>query len=162
MEYYDVSSGVTSTGRIIGSFVGMRVLSGGTAVLTTVNAEGECLVFSGGQATNTTINNIGRMYVSSGGTATAATVQSGGIISVSSGATVSGVDLTKGARFYFDVASRTYIQGTNRGTTFEIKDGNLSIFTVYYEAALHVFNGCTANKITVSSGGACMSATAQP
>ena len=121
----DVENGVTSTGIIVNGGT-MRVLSGGTAILTTVNSRGECQVFDGGQATSTTVNDMGLFNVSGGGTATIATIQSGGVIHVSSGATVSGVEISQGGKFIFVVASKTYIQGTNEGKTFEIKDGVVS------------------------------------
>ena len=47
----------------------MNVMSGGTAINTTVNESGYLYVSSGGRANSTTVNFEGKMYVSSGGVA---------------------------------------------------------------------------------------------
>ena len=73
MAQYNVTNGVTSTGKILNND-NMFVSNGGTADNTTVNADGYLYVLSGGKADHTTVNAdayslYGRLYVSSGGTA---------------------------------------------------------------------------------------------
>ena len=116
MAYYHISSGMFSSGVVLGNGDGMELNSGGSAGSTTVNFGGTMTVFnggtatsttvnaggimavSGGSATSTTVNTGGGMTVFSGGTATSTTVKTGGVMTVSSGGTTGSIRLDRGAQ----------------------------------------------------------------
>ncbi len=81
-EYY-VSSGVTSSGKILNESDIMHVFSGGTAVDTTVNENGELYAYEGGGIVKTTVNAMGWAELV-GGTAINTTVMGEGWFEVSS------------------------------------------------------------------------------
>ena len=111
MSRYDVTSGVTSTGKTLNND-SMYVSSGGTAIDTKVNSGGYLWVSSGGVASTTTVNSGGFMDVFFGGMANSTTVSSGGSMVVSGGGRLTGrmtfapganIDLQEGSVIDFDL-----------------------------------------------------------
>ena len=106
-------------------------------------------VEKGGEATNTTVNEGGRMYVYAGGAANTVTVNPGGFLDVSSGATASGIVVADGGQFHFAVAPDTYVQGTQGGVSFEMKDASISDCNVASGVRLEVSSGGVVNNARV-------------
>ncbi|MDD6338527.1 MAG: hypothetical protein PUC15_09140 [Lentisphaeria bacterium] len=111
MSRYDVTSGVTSTGKTLNND-SMYVSSGGTAIDTKVNSGGFMDVFSGGTAIDTKVNSGGFLDVFFGGVANSTTVSSGGSMVVSGGGRLTGrmtfapganIDLQEGSVIDFDL-----------------------------------------------------------
>ena len=87
----------------------------------------------GGVANSTTVNSGGSMDIESGGTATNIFVASGGVLGIT-------------------VAPETYIQGTSNGSAFEMKNAQISGYTVNNGYML-ISSGGVANSTTVNSDG---------
>ena len=181
---YMISSGITSTGivlnrnsmtvldcgtangTIISSGGHLHVSSGGTANETTVNSISWLSLSSGGKTNNTTINSAGNLFVYYGGVADHTTVQKGGNLSVSSGGTATNIVMSSGAFIRFDVASSTYVQGISNGTAFEMKDANISGYSLDTGRLTVSFGGVAEKTIVnedgqliVSSGGIAIDTT---
>ena len=130
----------------------IEVVSGETLSGATL-ANDQMYVYAGGSALVTTVNYQGEVYVSSGGVADSTTVNSSGYLTVYSGGTANSTALTK-------KASLTVSGGTVNETT---TDGNCWIYvreggtanetTVNSAGYLHASNGGTANGVTVNSDG---------
>ena len=130
------------------------VVSGGqTASNTTINAGGSMCVYAEGSATTTTVNSGGSMCVYAEGSATTTIVNACGFLDVSSGGTASGIIVSNGASFCFAVAPDTYVQGTQFGSSFEMKDATLSNCTVSNGCRVEVFSGGATDNISVRWGG---------
>ena len=157
-EMHVMSNG-TADSTIVNNAGNLYVTSGGNVNNTAVNTGGNVLV-SGGAASNTTINNGGSFQVSSGGKANSAIVAAGGYFYVDVGGSAMDIVASSGAYLGFNVASGTYIAGTSDGFTFEIKDGNVSDFTINSGYLSIAEDGIASNttvnnrgRLTVSSGG---------
>ena len=167
-----VAAGTTSTGIIMTSGDTMHVFSGGVANSTTINSKGSMHISSGGVANSTSVNSGGRlpissggvanrttvnyrgwMVISSGGVANSTTVNSGGGMYISSGGTATDIVASSGAILRITVASETYIKGTYADSAFEMKNAQISGYTVYAGGWIDISSGGTANSTTVNSGG---------
>ena len=84
-----VSNASGMNGKVL-SGTSMYVLSGGTAVSTTLHNDAELAVLSGGIVSGAVVSG-GSMTVSSGGSASIVTVRNNGTLTVSSGGRISGV-----------------------------------------------------------------------
>ena len=102
MSTYNISSGMTNTGTVLGSGDSMSVSSGGFASDVEVRSAGSLFVLDGGIVSGLTTDTYGRVTVSSGGRVESAylsggfgyrmvTVEEGGVLS--SAQVVNGVDL---------------------------------------------------------------------
>ena len=143
---------VTFVSRYSGVYYnsGSKIFSADVVESRTLRGNETMCVLSGGTAICTTIDS-GALYVSSGGTATGAYISSGGAY-VSSGATVTGLGAGFGAYLMLTVAPDTYVQGTSAGKEFEIKDALLSGYTVG-SGGVNVLSGGTATDVFVSENG---------
>ena len=174
MATYDITSGVTSTGLILGGDT--LNIFGGVAIDTTVNSGGVAYVFRGGVASDTTVNSGGEAYVFPGGTASSVTVNYGGYLNFSGD---TGKIIENGGYVYLAIgANATVVPNTISGlmlentsatvhkntTATDIKlntcgelgvssGGILNRATVNYGGSLFIFSGGTASNAAVNSGG---------
>lgn len=154
MTTYTVSSGVTSSGLILGASDQLNVNAGGIATSTTVNSGGIETVYAGGVANSTTINNGGYAYISSGGIASGTSVSSGGGEVVFSGGTARFATISNlGNEYVFagGTASSTTIK--SGGIEYLYSGGVASFTTISNGGSELIFAGGTASGTVVSSGG---------
>ena len=132
-----------------------RVPDGETSSLSDFIVYSGCTLFvhSGGTADKTTVNNGGSMYLNRGGVVNTVTVNAGGRFEVSSGGMASGIDVSEGGSFCFAVVPNTYVQGTQSGSSFEMKDGLISGYAVS-SGRLQVSGGGIMNDAVVNKNGA--------
>ena len=123
------------------------VMSGGTAVNTTVRNEAGLKIYDGGLATSVTAA-YGKVCVYSGGSADK--VNMNGSFELHSGGTLTNITMTYD---YFDicVAPDTYLQGTRAGKDFKMENGLISGF-VYSDGNLHVSRGGIVDAATIGGG----------
>ena len=113
--------------------------------------KGNCFnVLSGAVADSIAVSG-GYMAVSNGGVANGVTFGSRGSFYVFSGGTATNIIADSNSYLSFDVAPDTYVQGTVNGHAFEIKDANISGFSLE-KGNLNVSSGGTADGTIVSSG----------
>ena len=124
-----VSSGVISSGLVVSGTGELTVLSGGSAVSTTVDAYGSVAVSSGGYASGTIVNANGQELVSAGGIVSGSLVSGGGQESVG------------GTAF-----------GTVLGGTQAILAGGTAISTVVADGSETVSSGGVTSGSLVGSG----------
>jgi autotransporter passenger strand-loop-strand repeat protein len=106
----------------------------------------------GATATDTVLNEMGRLSVNYGAVAVFTTVNANGNLNVSSGGTATDIVASGGAYLGFEVAPDTFIAGTSKGSSFEIRDGGVSDYTVNC-GYLNVSFGGSANNTTVNENG---------
>jgi autotransporter passenger strand-loop-strand repeat protein len=165
---YVVSSAQTSSGITLQGNDTETVLSGGTAIDTTVSSGGLLTVSSGGiasgttvdsggtediygKASGTTVSSGGTVYVSSGGTASGTIVRSGGNEHVQAGGTVVSNTVSNGGKEYvYGMASGTVVN--SGGTEYVSGGGTASGTTVNSGGIAYVFSGGTASGTTLSNG----------
>ncbi|MBE6368131.1 MAG: hypothetical protein E7052_09535 [Lentisphaerae bacterium] len=142
--YVHVEEGASATfvpntinGLVIGE-LSATLHSGTTAINTTVSY-GSLAVCSGGVANYIIVSSRGSLVISSGGTATNITAMGDGYV--------------YNACLDIVVASNTYIQGTYRGSGFEMKDAKLSGYRVGSANKLTVCSGAIATSSVVNSNG---------
>ena len=145
-----VSSGGVANNAVINSGGRINIYSDGTANSTTVNAGGNMDILSGGTANSTTVNS-GGLYIYNG-VANSTTVNAGGNMEIRSGGTATHIVAASGARVGITVASNTYIQGTYAGSAFEMKDAQITGYTVN-SSFMDVSSGAAANNTTLNAGG---------
>ncbi len=132
---YDVSSGITSSGVILGSGESMYVSSCGTATSATVNYGGTLVLLNGGVVVDTIVN-------------------SGGILSISAGASATGIVADSTARLNINLSSETLVEGTIGGNAFMCSDGYVSGFTVANSSSyFSLSSGVVGSALTVVSTG---------
>ena len=142
-----ISSGQTGTSITVSSETSLTVLSGGTATDITVGYHGRMGVE--GLVVSATIEIGGSMFISSGGTGTA--IYTDGYLYISSGGTATDITATNLTTLHICIAPDTYIQGTRKGSAFEMKDAVISDFIIKYDRLI-VMSGGTANSTTVDGG----------
>ena len=148
-----ISNGGVANSTTVNSSGRMYIFSGGEANSTTVNSSGRMYIYNGGVANITTVNSRGSMYIYSGGVANSTTVNSGGDMDISSGGTATNIIATSGAGLGITVALDTYIQGTYAGSAFEMKNAQISGYTINSHGNMYISNGGEANSTTVNSYG---------
>ena len=144
----NIYGGVANNTTVYGG--DMYISSGGTASSTIIYSNGSMNIY-GGVANNTTVYS-GDMYISSGGIANSTTVNSNSYMYISSGGTAKNIEAEVGARLGITVASNTYIQGIYDGSAFEMKNAQISGFTINDRGAMNIFSGGVANSTTISRG----------
>ena len=147
-----LSGGEVDNLYLRGPFVSIHVASGGLLTRTFIDS-GSIGISSGGVANNTTINSDGSMSISAGGTANSTTINSAGYMNIYSGGTATNIEAKAGARLVIKVASNTYIQGVYDGSAFEMKNAQISGFTVNSGGYMDISSGGIANSTTVNSRG---------
>ncbi len=144
-----LSGGEVDNLYLRGPFVSIHVASGGLLTRTFIDS-GSIGISPGGVANSTTVNSRGSMCISSGGVANNTTVNSGGKMYIVSGGTAKNIEAKVGARLGITVASNTYIQGIYDGSAFEMKNAQISGFTVNSGGSMYISSGGVANSTTVN------------
>ena len=126
---------------------------GGTADGTIITAGGSMSVDVYGIARNTTVCSGGSMLIDSYGSADNTIVYSAGTLNILTGGTATNITAAAGAQLFIPVASNTYIQGTYAGSTFEVKDAQISDFTIGKAIDLTIESGAAATNIVINSDG---------
>ena len=148
-----IYSGGTANGTLVNSDGALHVCSGGVATFTSVAFWGDLVISSGGFAESSILDH-GFLFVSSGASADDVTLRNGAEFIVLSGGTATNVTAESDeAGLYITVASNTYVQGVSNGSAFELKDAEISGFTVNDLSELSVLSGGTATAIVVDSYG---------
>ena len=155
------SSGKGSNVAIYGG--GRYLLNGGSAKLTEVSSGGTFTIQNAENsaynstyqavAETTTVLAGGEVRIVSCGSADTTTVKSGGMLKVFSGGTATNLIAEDGACISFDVTANTYVNGTSNGSGFEMKDGEISSFTVESDSVITIDSKGTGRKTTVKSRG---------
>jgi autotransporter passenger strand-loop-strand repeat protein len=157
-----VSSGVTSTGRVIsGDGHSLTVLNGGVASGTIVVSGGAEVISFGGVARGTVLSDGGNEYVSSGGVTRGTVVSGGGNEVVYAGGVTSGTVVSRGGT--------EVVYGVARGTTVRsdgavvvsaggvvsgaVLSGFLDAYQGMHYGALYVTSGGVTRGTVVSGGG---------
>ncbi|MBR1207448.1 hypothetical protein [Bradyrhizobium sp. AUGA SZCCT0124] len=155
MSTTSVGSGITSSGLIETGGNTLEVLSGGSAVSTTLSG-GQLLVDAGGYAVGTTISSGGSAVVSAGGGADRFAVSSGGTLNVAgtvnsfTAVFTGGVENIEAGGFISGaIGSGTGISG---GTVNVLAGGSASFLSVSSGGVFNVA-GTTLGMIGVRSGG---------
>jgi autotransporter passenger strand-loop-strand repeat protein len=147
-----VLSGGSAISTTLSSGGTQAIYSGGSALFTTVSSGGNEFVYAGGTTTSTTVDAVGVETVS-GGTASSTMVSGGGDLDVHSGGVTSFATVSAfGGEFVFSggIASNTTVEflgkiaALNSGTT---------VSTTLNGAFEYVSSGGTAISTTVSNGG---------
>ena len=122
----------------------------------TVINSGFLRIFSGGSANNTAVNGGGSMTLERGGIATSVTVRNGGTLRVSSGGDATAISAVSGAILQFIVAPDTFIKGAYANSSFEIKNGFVTSYTIQKQGVLNIVSGGAAITVTVGGDDAIM------
>ena len=146
----------------------LDILSGGTAVGTTVDSGGSEIVSSGGTASNTTVSGGGSLVVLSHGIADPATIYGGGSETVSSGGTDLGAHVSGGIQIDLGLVSGVTVYagsqvvgsaGTAIGTTVSnggtevVSSGGKTSGTVLRSGQEILSRGAVASGTVISGGG---------
>ena len=137
-EYY-VSSGVSSSGKILNENDIMHVFSGGTAVNTTVNENGELYAYEGGGIADTTVNGRGWVELV-GGTAINTTVMGEGWFAVSSDGFAERTVVSSAGMAETQTGGGIFLNTTVFGT-LTIGFGGVAFNTEVYEGTVIVAEG---------------------
>ena len=155
----DLSSGDIANNIILRDT--LIISGGGTAIDTTVKANGNLVVSSGGTANGITVNSGGSLQVRFGGTATDVDwTPCVGYVDIVTGANVTFVSQYSGVYYgandqllsHAQEMSSKSISGTD-GSMFVMADGTANKTTVESHGSLHVFSGGIADNTTVSTNG---------
>ncbi len=166
-----VSHGVVANRISVGSGGRLVVARGGIANDTSVSSNGHLIVYAGGtvnrtligpdavlilrygaRAFDTTIDKNGFFSILRDGFASNISVLSGGILSVSCGV-ATGINAAKGARIGIWLSKYSHIQGTSNGSSFDMKDGFVSDYTIDSGNGLTLLDQYKADKIVVKPYG---------
>ena len=127
----------------------MEVSGGGTASDTSVLYGGVFSVLDGGTVKTVALDYGAKMTVGSGGAADEVTAS--GMLYVLAGGSATGVTADADAYLSFEVDPDTYVQGTTCGSSFEIKDGHVSDYTIV-NGILDILSGAVADGVTIQDG----------
>ena len=135
---------------------GNHLLSNNTimeSVILSGNNETTMQVLSGGTAINTTVDRLAKLTVSSGGSILNTGLVSNGQISVSRGGTADGTTISDG-RMYVSRGGTANDTTINSGGDFNIlSDGTANSATINSCGIMNVFSGGVVNSATVNAGG---------
>ena len=155
------NNGETVTGCTIGTpgdgSTDMRVSSGGSAVLTTINSGGVQNVFSGGIASSTSINSGGVQFINSKGEGISTTVNSGGRLAVIAGGSSTNITQMSGGLIdvtVYSATDKTIVSGINeQGGIFSLISGHAQGFIINSGGFQSVSSGGLATSSTINHGG---------
>ena len=122
---------------------------GGTASMTTLEAEGSMYVSSGGSAERNFVSSGGRLYVSDGGTTDSTTLYDNGMAFLASGALANYTGVSSGGWLYvYSGASAKTVWVEDQGTA-NVSGGTVRSAFVYSGGRLNVSSGGSVADITL-------------